>query len=126
MIKSLSYFNIFFGIVYFVIIKGKGNYLDLITFIPPILFNWLTLFHLIKHNLRFDKWHLYVGYLNVFISIISTIVTIKIIFGVFSNTSIYLGASIYLFLAKQLFDISIIFQFIIAFKENKRILSLSI
>lgn len=123
MLKYLSYLNLVFAIAFVVILRSNKNYIDLAFLIPSILFNWLSLYQLIKNKLRFDKWHIYIGYFSIFLSIISTIITVKIIFGIFSNTSIYIGPSIYLFLARQLFDISIIFQFITAFKENKRILS---
>ena len=123
MLKYLSYLNLILAIFLFVILRSNKNYIDLTFLIPSILFNWLTIFHLLKNNLSFDKWHFYVGYLSVFLSIVSTIFTLNIILAIFSNTMIYLGPSIDFFLARQVFDILIILQFVLAYKENKKLVS---
>lgn len=123
MLKYYSYLNLFFGIVFIAILKSNGNYLDLALIIPTIFFNWVTLFHFVKNNLRFEKWHLYIGSLSVFFSIISTFITIQLIVGMYANNAILFGPPIFLIVTRQVFDFFVIFQFIIAFKANKKMLS---
>lgn len=123
MLKYLSYLNLFLGVIFIAILKSNGNYLDLILVLPPLLFNWITLFYFIKNNLRFEKWHLYIGFFNVFLSTISTLITAKLLLEVFSNGAIIFGPPFFLIVIRQIFDFCIIFQFIIAFKTNKKILN---
>ncbi len=122
MLKYLSYFNLVFAIIFFVILKSNKSYIDLCFIAPQILFNWLTLFHLIKNNLRFDKWHLYLGYLSIFTSIVSTIITFMILLEIFSNKSIVLGSMSFLILMRPILDFSVIYQFIVAQKANMKLL----
>ncbi len=125
MLKYISYLNLFLGIIFIAILKSNGNYLDLALMVPALFFNWITLFHFIKNNLRFEKWHIYIGFLNVFFSIISTFLTFQLIIGIYSNNAIIFGPPFFLIVIKQILDFSIIFQFIIAFRANKNILNLN-
>ena len=123
MLKYLSYLNLFLGVIFIAILKSNENYLDLTLVLTPLLFNWITLFYFIKNNLRFEKWHLYIGFFSAFLSTISTLITVKLLLEVFSNGAIILGPPFFLTVIRQIFDFFVIFQFIIAFKTNKKILN---
>lgn len=114
MLKYISYLNLFLGIIFIAILKSNSNYLDLALIIPAIFFNWVTLFHFIKNSLKFEKWHLYLGFLSLFFSVVSMLIT----FQVFFETSLT-REIIYFSVIRLIFDILIIFQFIIAFRANR-------
>ncbi len=114
MLKYLSYLNLFLGIIFIAILKSSNNYLDLALIIPSIFFNWVTLFHFIKNSQKFEKWHLYLGFLSVFFSAISILLTLQIFFETsLSKEIIYFGV------IKLIFDILIILQFLTAFRANR-------
>ena len=123
MLKYISYFNLVLAIVLLVMLRSGRKCIDVALLTPSILFNWLTLYHLLKNNLKFAKWHFYVGYISVSLSIISTIFTVILLFEILSNRSIYLGPPINLFLVKLLFDVLTISQFIMAYSGNKKLLN---
>jgi len=121
MLKYISYLNLFLGIIFIAILKSNNSYLDLALFIPSIFFNWVTLFHFIKNSLKFEKWHLYLGFLSVFFSIITIIVTLQIFYKVYFTNVIVFGYHQYLIIAKLIFDFSIISQFVMAFRANRNL-----
>lgn len=120
MLKYLSYLNLFLGIIFIAILKSNNNYLDLALIIPTVIFNWITLFHFIKNNLKFEKWHLYLGFLSVIFSIITILITLQILFGEYFTNALAFGPPQYLIIVKLILDILIIFQFIIAFRANRK------
>jgi len=123
MLKYLSYLNIFFGIIYFAILRSQQNYLDLALVLFPILFNWITLYNLIKNHFKFERWHLIIGFISVLLSILSTTISVKLIFEVSIGKNIILGPPLLLLVSRQIFDCLIILHFIIAYKTNHKILS---
>lgn len=125
MLKYISYLNLFLGVIFVAIFKSNGSYLDLALIVPSLLFNWITLFHFIKNNQRFEKWHIYIGFLNVFFSIVSTLLTSQLIIGLFSSNSVVFGPPFFLIVTRQILDFLIIFQFIIAFRANRKMLNLN-
>lgn len=125
MLKYISYLNLFLGIIFIAILKSNNNYLDFALIIPSIFFNWVTLFHFIKNSQKFEKWHLYLGFLSVLFSIITTLITFQILYQVYFTNAIVFGPPQYLLITKLIFDFSIISQFIIAYRENKKILNLN-
>lgn len=116
MLKYISYLNLFLGIIFIAILESNKNYLDLALIIPSVFFNWVTLFHFIKNSLKFEKWHLYLGFLAVFFSVASML----IIFQVFFETNIP-NEIIYFNVIRLIFEILVILQFITAFKANKHL-----
>lgn len=122
MLKYLSYLNIFFGIIYFAILRSQQNYLDLASVLFPILFNWITIFTLIKHHLKFERWHLIIGFISVLLSILSTTISVKLILEVSIGKNIILGPPLLLLVIRQIFDCLIILHFIIAYKTSNKIL----
>ncbi|MGA9651068.1 MULTISPECIES: hypothetical protein [Pedobacter] len=126
MLKYISYLNLFLGIIFIAIFKSSENYLDLALIIPSIFFNWVTLFHFIKNSQKFEKWHLYLGFLSVLFSIITILITIQILFQVnFANASAF-GPPQYLIITKLIIDLLIIAQFVIAYRENKKMSNLNL
>ncbi len=114
MLKYLSYLNLFLGIIFIAILKNGENYLDLALIVPSIFFNWVTLFHFIRNNLKFEKWHLVLGFLSVFFSLASALLTFQIFLQTsVSNNIIYFG------IARLIFDLLIILQFVLAFRANR-------
>lgn len=118
MLKYLSYSNLFLGIIFIAILNTNKNYLDLALILPAVFFNWITLFHFIKNNLRFEKWHLYAGFLSVIFFFITIILTLQIAFGLFSTNALVMGPQLLLVVFRLLFDFCIFFQFILAYKAN--------
>ena len=123
MLKYLSYLNLFLGIIFIAILKSNQDYLDLALIVPTVFFNWVTLFHFIKNNLKFQKWHLYVGFLSVFFAIVSMIITLQILLGAFGANAITFGPAIYLLIIRLIFNCLTIIQFTIAFKANRNLLA---
>lgn len=118
MIKLLSYFNLFLGIILLALIKESGNSLDLLAIIPILLFSWLTLFHLLNKNLKFENWHVYVGYFCIVLSILSLADGGLRLSQIFTKSVVFnYGFGFIIF--RTLFDVSVIVQVIVALRHNK-------
>lgn len=125
MLKYISYLNLFLGIIFIAILKNSENYLDIALIIPSIFFNWVTLFHFIKNNLKFEKWHLYLGFLSVLFSTITILITFQILYQVYFANTWFFGPPQYLIIIKLIIDLLIISQFVIAYRENKKMPNLN-
>lgn len=121
MLKYLSYLNIFLGIIYFAILRSQQNYLDLIIVPFPVLFSWITLFHLLKNHLKFQRWHIIIGFICVSFSIISTAINIQIVVEIALGKSIIFGPHIFIIALRQIFDLLIFLHFLIAYQTNRKI-----
>lgn len=118
MLKYISYLNLFLGIIFIAILKSNNNYLDLALIIPSIFFNWVTLFHFIRNSQKFEKWHLYLGFLSLLFSVITILITFQILFGTILSKEIIYFSAVRLF-----FDILIVLQFVMAFRANRHLQS---
>lgn len=125
MLKYLSYLNLFLGIIFIAISKSNENYLDLASIIPSVFFSWITLFHFIKNNLKFEKWHLFMGFLGVLLSIMSSFITVQILLQLYSNKAVAFSPEFFLASSKQIFDLLAISQFVIAYRANKKMSNLN-
>jgi hypothetical protein len=115
MLKYLSYINIFLAITFLVIAKNNEHYLEMTLAICSLLFNWLTLFHFIKNNMPYQKWHINFGIIGILYALLSTLTNIQASLDreFFRDTIVLITST------KQLLAISIIIQFILAYKANK-------
>ena len=120
MIKFLSYFNLFLGIILLALIKESGNSLDLLAILPILLFSWLTLFHLLKTNLKFANWHVYLGYFCIVLSALSMIDDTLRLLELFGKP-IVLDFGLGFITFRTLFDVSVIVQVIAALRFNKHL-----
>ncbi len=121
MLKFLSYLNLFSGIIFIAILKSNENYLDIALMVPSIFFNWVTLFHFIKNNQKFEKWHLYLGVLGVLFSSIIILLTSQILFEAYNSRNSLVAPPFVIMLVRQMLDVFVIIQFVIAYKANKKL-----
>ncbi|MET4080177.1 hypothetical protein ABIB40_000117 [Pedobacter sp. UYP30] len=121
MIKYISYFNLFIGIILLALSNNNKNSLDFLSILPVILFNWITLFHLLKNNLKFKKWHLYLGYTCIFLSILSIIVNVILLVHMLLHGDKAVNLNFYSILTRAFFDLLVVFQVVIAIRLNKRL-----
>ncbi len=121
MLKFISYLNLFLGIILIAILKSNNNYLDLALILPSIFFNWVTLFHFIKNSLKFEKWHLYLGFLSIFFSAVSILITCQVLLASLSSKEITFGPPIYFVGFRIFFDVLIVLQFVMAFRANRHL-----
>ena len=126
MLKYISYLNLFLEIIFIAILKSNNNYLDLALILPSIFFNWVTLFHFLKNSLKFEKWHLYLGFLSVLFSTITLLITFQILYQVYFANTWFFGPPQYLIIIKLIIDLLIISQFVIAYGENKKMPNLNL
>lgn len=119
MIKYLSYFNLFIGIILLALSKNNNDSLDFLSILPILLFNWLTLFHVLNKKLKFEKWHLYLGYICIFLSILLMLVNGVLLLQLFETKNLELTFIVLLILIRLVFNFSVIFQVISAIKLNR-------
>ena len=121
MIKYSSYFNLFIGIILLALSRNNQNSFDFLAILPILLFNWISLFHLLKNNLKFGSWHFYLGYTCIFLSVISIAANGILFTHLFFLKNTTIEFSFFLILIRLIFDISVVFQVITAIKVSKNL-----
>ncbi|MCX2575338.1 hypothetical protein [Pedobacter sandarakinus] len=120
MLKYLSYLNLFLGIIFIALAKNNGDYLDLALLLPTVFFNWLTLFHLLRNDQKFEKWHLYVGILSTFFAIATILIMLQSLFT-FLSREVMGNFPTFIIATRIIFGMLIIYQFVVAFKASKKL-----
>ena len=105
MLKYLSYFNIFLGLVFFGLSKVNGGDIFLI-FLPLIFFNWLTLNYPLK-NFKLEKWHKVIGAISFVYALLSGVTAAYLL--VSSSFNFYF----YLVFARFIYGVSTIAQLLL-------------
>ncbi|MGY3052301.1 hypothetical protein ACVWYG_000491 [Pedobacter sp. UYEF25] len=121
MIKYVSYFNLFIGIILLALSKNNQNALDFLSLLPILLFNWLSLFHLLKSNLKFAKWHIWLGYICIFLSVLSVVADGILLAHIFSPKNTPAAFSLLLVVVRLVFDISVVFQVFAVLKFDRNL-----
>lgn len=66
------------------------------------------------------------GFLGVLLSVISSFITVQILLQLYSNESLASGPEVFFASSKQIFDLLVISQFIVAYRANNKISNLNL